>query len=782
MTTKKGIFRVEGMSCASCASSVQSMLGSLDGVQLANVNFAAGNVVVEFDPDKVKPEVMEKAIRDIGFKLITTPGITVEQEEESENKRLKRLRFNIFMAVLFSIPVFLIAMFFHHQVPYPNWIMMGLSIPVLAWFGRDFYIIAWKRLLHFSANMDTLVALGTGVAFLFSAVNTIFPSWLLAKGLESHVYYEAAVVIISFILLGRYFEERAKLRTGSAIRKLMNLGVKQARLIREGEEIEVPIGEVRKGDILLIRPGEKIPVDGQVIDGQSSVDESMITGESVPASKQAGDQVIGATINQTGSLRITAEKVGSETMLAQIIQLVQEAQASKAPIQNRVDKIASIFVPVVIGIAILTFFSWLIWHPASGILVTASGATLQFAIVTAVTVLIIACPCALGLATPTALMVGLGKAAELGILVRDATSLETICQIDTIVFDKTGTITQGKPEVVEVAWSKSRQLAVTPGRDLRDAPMGSLQSEDRQDHGSRILDPGSRIAIASVVVAIERLSEHPFAAALVDYFKDQSSAPEDEVLGFESHTGKGVSAFYNKDNYYIGSKSYILEKKCSLEEALLNEETRLRKEARSIIYIARSRHVIALVAVADTIKVSSATAIKEMKEMGLEVHMLTGDSVAIASQIASQAGVDFYKAEATPSGKSAYIKNLKDQGKRVAMAGDGINDSPALALADIGIAMGTGTDIAIESAQLILIKGDLRKLVSAIRLSLATNRTIKQNLFWAFFYNVISIPVAAGILYPFFGFLLNPMIAGAAMAFSSVSVVTNSLRLKRKSL
>ena len=752
MTVTKEIFRVVGMSCASCASSVQSMLGSLDGVQLAQVNFAAGNVLVEFDTDRVKPETMEKAVRDIGYELIITPEITVEQEEDSEKKRLKWLRFNTLFAVIFSIPVFLIAMFFHQKIPYANWIMMGLSIPVLAWFGRDFFVIAWNRLLHFSANMDTLVAMGTGVAFLFSAVNTIFPSWLLSRGLEPHVYYEAAVVIISFILLGRYLEERAKIRTGSAIRKLMNLGVKQARVIREGTEMEVAIGEVRRGDILLIRPGEKIPVDGLVVDGHSSVDESMITGESVPVTKRAGDPVIGATINQTGSIRMRAEKVSSETILAQIIRLVQEAQGSKAPIQQLVDKIASIFVPVVIGIAVITFFGWLLFFPGSSILVTASGGTLQFAIVAAVTVLIIACPCALGLATPTALMVGLGKAAEHGILVRDATSLETICQVDTIVFDKTGTITRGKPQVVEVTW------------------------------GSRIQDPGSRIEITNAIVSIERLSEHPFAAALVDYFKEQASGLTEEVVGFESHTGKGVSAFYHKDTYYIGSRSYILEKNCHLEGELVREETRLRKEARSIIYIARSRHVIALVAVADTIKESSVTAIKELKEMGLEVHMLTGDSVAISSQIASQAGVDFYKAEATPAEKSNYIKNLKDQGKRVAMAGDGINDSPALALADIGIAMGQGTDIAIETAQMILIKGDLQKLVSAIRLSHATKRTIKQNLFWAFFYNTVSIPIAAGILYPLFGFLLNPMIAGAAMAFSSVSVVTNSLRLKRKGI
>ncbi|MFC2102187.1 heavy metal translocating P-type ATPase [Bacteroidota bacterium] len=771
MAATKEIYRVEGMSCASCASSVQSMLGSLEGVDSASVNFAASNVVVEFDPSLISKELMEKAVHDIGFELITASGKTVEQEEASENTLLKKLRFNTIFSVIFSIPVFLISMFFHDQVPYANWIMMGLSIPVLAWFGRDFFTIAWKRLLHFSANMDTLVAMGTGVAFLFSAFNTLFPSWLLSQGLEPHVYYEAAVVIISFILLGRYFEERAKHRTGSAIRKLMNLGVKIARVERDGKEMEVPVSEVIKGDILLIRPGEKIPVDGQVVDGHSSVDESMITGESVPVTRGAGDPVIGATINQTGSLRVVAEKVGSETMLAQIIQLVQEAQGSKAPIQQRADKIASIFVPIVIGIALITFFSWLVFFPGSripdpGSIATASGAKLQFALVAAISVLIIACPCALGLATPTALMVGLGKAAEHGILVKDASSLERICEVDTIVFDKTGTITEGKPEVVEVVFGSGQEAG------------GSRQEKEKEkEKGTQ--DVGPNIEIADAIAAIERLSEHPFASAMVNYFNEKSSGSLDEVVGFDSHTGKGVSASYNNNNYYIGSKSYMDESKFILEENLIREESRLKKEVYSIIYIARDQHVIALVAIADKIKESSAHAIAELKTMGLEVHMLTGDSQAIAAQIAAESGVDLFKAEASPAGKAAYIRELKEQGKIVAMAGDGINDSPALALADIGIAMGSGTDVAIESAQLILIKGDLQKLVGAIRLSRAINRTIKQNLFWAFFYNTISIPIAAGVLYPVFGFLLNPMIAGAAMAFSSVSVVANSLRLKR---
>ena len=745
----KAIYRVEGMSCASCASSVESMLKSIDGVQSASVNFAASNVVIEYDPARVTIEEMEKAVKDIGYTLVTASGDTVEQEMKSEHKRLKQLRLNTILAVAFSFPVFLISMFFYNQVPYATWIMMGLSLPVLGWFGREFFVNAWKRAMHFSANMDTLVAMGTGVAFLFSAFNTIFPSWFRSQGLEPHVYYEAAVVIVSFILLGRYFEERAKVMTGSAIRRLMELGVKTARVVRDGNELEIPTSDVVAGDILIIRPGEKIPVDGKVIEGTSVIDESMITGESIPVEKKTGDSLIGATINQAGSLKMKAEKVGTETMLAQIIKLVQEAQGSKAPVQRRVDKIASIFVPIVMGIALITFFSWFIWYPFSG---------LQYAIVTAVSVLIIACPCALGLATPTALMVGLGRAAKLGILVRDAASLETICHIDTIVFDKTGTITQGKPEVVEVVWGSSIESAVHSPQSSKNA---------------------KKIELINTIVAIEGRSEHPFATSIINYFKDKGESKNVEVTGFESHTGKGVSASVGKESYHIGSSSFTRDIKSDFGEELLKEESRLRDEARSIIYVSRDKEVVALIGVADIIKENSAEAIRELKAMGMELHMLTGDSEAIASQIASKVGVDFYKAEAMPAEKSEYINGLKDKGKHVAMAGDGINDSPALALADIGIAMGTGTDIAMDSAQLILIKGDLRKLVSAIKLSQATNRTIKQNLFWAFFYNMISIPVAAGILFPFFGFLLNPMIAGGAMAFSSVSVVLNSLRLRR---
>jgi Cu2+-exporting ATPase len=723
------------MSCASCALSIQTILSAQKGVKSAVVNLAMEQVVVEYEPQLIDPACMVKVVNGIGYKLITDRSISAGDQEHNQNRRLERLKYNTLMSVAFSIPVVLISMVFH-QISYSHWIMLVLAVPVLAIFGREFFIIAWKRALHFSSNMDTLVALGTGTAFLYSTFNTVFPEFLQSRGFVPYVYFDASVVIISFILMGRYFEERAKQRTTGAIRKLIGLGVKTARVIRNGIEKEMLISKIIVGDTLVIRPGEKIPTDGKVTEGDSFIDESMITGESVPVQKKAGDFVIGATINQTGSLKILAEKVGSETMLAQIIKLVQEAQGSRAPVQRLVDKVAAVFVPGVIGIAILTFITWSIWHPASGS---------PIALICAITVLVIACPCALGLATPTALMVGLGKAAEHGILIRDAESLETACIIDTIVLDKTGTITVGKPTVAEIVWD-----------------------ENNIDHST----------VEDAIVSIESRSEHPFAAALVNHLKKQDFIPH-EIVGFESTTGKGVSAFVGNDVYHIGSKSYILENNGQFTKTFLEKDAELRRQAQSLIYVTKNRNVVALFSVTDTIKPSSASAVSELKNMGIEIHMLSGDTVAITSHMAAKAGIDHFKGEVTPEGKSDYVRQLKDKGRRVAMVGDGINDSPALALADIGIALGTGTDIAMESAQITLIGGDLEKIISAIRLSRKTVKTIRQNLFWAFFYNVISIPVAAGILYPFTGFLLNPMIAGAGMALSSVSVVTNSLRLKR---
>ena len=740
MPVIKEIFPVEGMSCASCAASISSMLSATKGVKSANVNLASENVMVEYDPEEIALQQIEKIVETLGFKLITAKDYTREMQQDAQTRRLHKLLYKTILAVGLSIPIVLIAMVFH-TIPNANRIMLGLTLPVLLWCGNEFFIIAAKRARYLSSNMDTLIALGTGIAFLYSTFNTIFPAYMRSYGLEPHVYFETSAVIICFILMGRYFEERAKRRTSDAIRKLMNLGVKTARVIRNGEEKEMLISKIRKGDILVIRPGEKIPADGKVIEGTSFIDEGMITGESVPVLKVTGDTVIGATINQEGGLMMVAEKVGDETLLAQIIRLVQEAQGSRAPIQKQVDKIASIFVPVVIVIALLTFITWFFIHPANG---------MPFAFMNSIAVLVIACPCALGLATPTALIVGLGKAAEHGILIRDAQSLETACKLEVIVLDKTGTITNGKPEVTEVFWEEDDKIGMMESKDL----------------------------INTAILSIESRSEHPIAHAVVNYLKKEDVRPSG-IVGFESSSGKGVTAFVGKDVYHIGSKTYILENGGSFFSSLSEKDQLLRSQPHSLAYVSRNREVVAVFMVTDTLNPSAVNAVSALKRMGMDVHMLTGDTVAMASHIATQAGIIHYKTEISPSGKSDYVRQLKEEGKLVAMVGDGINDSPALALADIGIAMGNGTDIAMESAPITLIKGDLGKIVTAINLSRETVKTIRQNLFWAFFYNIISIPVAAGILYPFTGFLLNPMIAGAAMAFSSVSVVTNSLRLKR---
>ncbi len=655
---------------------------------------------------------------------------------------------------------------FFPGILYAEWIMLALSIPVIFWSGQDFFVIAFKRARHLSANMDTLIALGTGAAFLFSAFNTFFPEYLRSQGLEPHVYYEVAAVIIALILLGRYFEERAKSRTSAAIRKLMNLGSKTARVIRGGSEAEIPISEVQQGDIVIIRPGEKVPVDGKILEGRSVLDESMLTGESIPVEKKAGDTVIGATINKTGSFKMVAQKVGSQTMLAQIIKLVQEAQGSKAPLQKLADKISAVFVPVVIGIALISFTAWYLWGPSPQI---------TYALIAAVTVLIIACPCALGLATPTAIMVGIGKGAENGILIKDAESLELAHRLNAIVVDKTGTLTRGKPEVTDMIWNVGIE---------------------------------ARSEVSRVLLAIESQSEHPLALAVVNFLtremdpaekstpalalRDGSINPWLEAQGsnnsstevrldnFESITGKGVKATYQNETFFIGNRRLLEENQVMISPALKQKIDQVSREAKTVVYVGKGKETVALIGIADTLKETSAKAVADLKKMGLAVYMLTGDNPQTAQAIGQQVGIDHIIAEVLPADKARYVKELQAKGLIVGMVGDGINDSPALAQADVGIAMGTGTDIAIESAKITLIKGDLAAIVTAIRLSKETVKTIRQNLFWAFIYNLIGIPVAAGVLYPFTGFLLNPMIAAAAMAFSSVSVVTNSLRLKAK--
>ena len=726
------------MSCAVCAQNVESMLSSLKGVKSAHVNFASASVLVEFDEKIASEKEFEKSTESIGYKLIVDKqDEQISEIQEKEKFILKKAREKAFFSILFALPVFVISMFFPN-IPYANWIMLIITVPVLSWFGRDFFTIAYKQAKHKSTNMDTLVALSTGTAFLYSTFNTIFPEFLLAKGIQPYVYFEAAVIIIALILFGRYLEEKAKSKTSDSIKKLMGLKVKTARVLQNKKEKEIAIDDVKIGDILIIRPGEKVPVDGKVIDGSSYIDESMITGEPIPVEKTENDYVIGATVNTTGSFNMIAEKVGKHMMLSQIIEMVKNAQGSKAPVQKLVDKIASVFVPIVISLAVISSIFWYLLGPDPKI---------TYAFVTLVTVLIIACPCALGLATPTALMVGIGKGAENGILIKNAETLETSKKIDVVVVDKTGTITKGQPEVSEIVWLKS---------DVK------------------------RDVILEDVLKIERRSEHPLAEAIVRYL-DHLSNSSLNVVQFKSQTGLGVSATIHENNYLIGN--YQLMKENQID---INEEHQYFDQfddyAQTLVFIARNKVLVALIAISDQIKENSITAIKKLQKMNIEVHMLTGDNKKTAQSIASKIGINHYKAEVLPKDKLDYIGNLQSKGLKVTMVGDGINDSPALSKADIGIAIGQGTDIAIESADITLVKGDLDKIASSIKLSKATLKTIKENLFWAFIYNIIAIPIAAGVLYPINGFTLNPMIAGGAMAFSSVSVVLNSLRLKVKSV
>jgi Cu2+-exporting ATPase len=713
------------------------MLGGMDGIDQANVNFADESVLVNYDEGSVSEEKMKEAVQQIGYDLILEQKTDLKAEQEKEDKKLRKARSKALYAIAFSLPVFVLSMFLP-DFPYRNWIMLALVVPVITWFGREFFEIAWKQAKNFKANMDTLVALGTGAAFLFSLFNTLFPEYLQSRGITPHVYYEAAAVIISLILLGRYFEARAKSRTSDSIKKLMGMQVKTAKVLRNNEEVEIPVDEVEVGYIVQVRPGEKIPVDGEIVDGYSSVDESMITGEPIPVEKQKGDNVIGATLNKTGSFQIKAEKVGSDTMLSQIINMVREAQGSKAPVQKLADKIAGIFVPAVIIIAIVSAIIWFAVGPSP---------QLTYSFVTLVTVLIVACPCALGLATPTAIMVGIGKGAENGILIKDASILEKVNEIDSIVVDKTGTITTGEPVVSSMKWVKNQK--------------------DEE--------------LLNMVYTVENKSEHPLAQAISDYLSNiaHNGFSVDE---FESITGKGIEASYKDNQLLIGSHSLMEQYEIEVPQSLHDESEDEKRTVATNVYVARNKKVELMFSIEDKVKPTSLQAIHDLQMSGVSVHMLTGDNYNVAKDIAQRAGLENFKAGVMPEDKLNYVKKLQEQGHKVAMVGDGINDSPALAQADVGIAMGKGTDVAIESAEITLVKGDLEKIKSSIELSKDTLRTIKQNLFWAFIYNIIAIPIAAGVLYPINGFLLNPMIAGGAMSFSSVSVVMNSLRLKSKKL
>jgi len=732
-------YPVTGMHCASCAARTEAFIRKLPGISAANVNYADTSIHVEFMPGEISPSEMRKAVQSIGYDIIIDEANSLELKEEARKTYFKEIRSNTIGAAVLSIPLFIIAMFFMH-IPYANLIMMALATPVVFWFGRQFPIGAWKQLKHRSSNMDTLVALSTGIAYIYSAVITLFPELLTGKGIDAHVYFEASAVIVTFILLGRMLEEKAKANTSSALKKLIGLQAKTViAIMSNGEQKEIPISQVVPGDILLVKPGNKIPVDGIVTSGSSFVDESMISGEPIAVEKTEGSKLFAGTINQKGSFQFRAEKVGGDTLLAQIIKMVREAQGSKAPIQNLVDKIAGVFVPVVISIALL---SGIIWY-FSGV-----DNALTRSLLSIVTVLIIACPCALGLATPTAIMVGIGKGADNGILIKDAESLEISHKINAVVLDKTGTITLGEPVVQNHAWKKNTDTEKYEG----------------------------------ILHAIQKSSEHPLADPVVRFLEKSGVSSNSLKVQAESIPGKGIKAIIGHDTYFIGNRKLMEDNSIVADDELMALAGLWQNEAMTLSFFADPKQVLSVTAISDEIKESSIVAIRQLHDLGIEVHMLTGDNEQSARVTAKKAGVDSYRAEALPQDKDDYVKLLQEKGKIVAMAGDGINDSQAMARADVSIAMGKGSDIAMDVARMTIISSDLTKIPQAIKLSKYTVATIKQNLFWAFIYNIIGIPLAAGALYPLTGFLLNPMIAGAAMALSSVSVVSNSLRLKFKSL
>lgn len=737
---------LRGMSCAACAGNIEETIRSVPGVEACHVNFGAEQASVTYNPSQTDVAAIQEAVDAAGYSALPMQDDVLgpeddaeKQARQAENRDLKRKVWvsGVISAVIVmgslpamtGLPIPFLPMWLHHP-----WLQLILTTPVLFWAGKSFYINAWKALRRHRATMDTLVAIGTGAAYLYSLFPTFFPQSLISQGLKPDVYFEAASVIIALLLLGRLLENRAKGQTSDAIRKLIGLQAKTARVIRNGTEVDIPIAEVVLGDLILVRPGEKIPVDGELVEGSSTIDEAMVTGESVAVKKQPGDQVIGATLNKTGSFKFRATRVGKDTFLAQIVKLVQQAQGSKAPIQRLADRVTAYFVPVVIAIAIATF---IIWYNIMG--------NVSIALITTVGVLIIACPCALGLATPTSIMVGTGKGAENGILIKGADSLELAHKLQIIVLDKTGTITQGKPTVTDFVTVK-----------------GTANSNE--------------IKLLHLAASVEYHSEHPLAEAVVQYAQSQGVNLGD-AQEFEAIAGSGVQGYVSKQSVQIGTKRWLNE--LGLDTSSLQQHgDRLEYLGKTVIWIALNGEVEAIMGIADAVKPSSVVAIRTLQKMGLSIVMLTGDNRRTAEVIAHEVGIQRVFAEIRPDQKAATVEKLQSEGKIVAMVGDGINDAPALAQADVGMAIGTGTDIAIAASDITLISGDLQGIVTAIQLSRATISNIKQNLFFAFIYNVAGIPIAAGILYPFFGWLLNPIIAGGAMAFSSVSVVTNALRLR----
>ncbi|MCX6818453.1 MAG: heavy metal translocating P-type ATPase [Candidatus Aenigmarchaeota archaeon] len=718
---------ISGMHCASCAQKIEKALGKIKGVSSANINFATEKATVEFDDKLVDENSIIGVIDGLGYKVIKEAGHDTERAERE--KEIRQLKILFIFSLILSVPLFVISMPFEWlgiTLPYQNYILLLLATPVQFIVGYRFYAGAFSSLKAKTATMDTLIAVGTSAAYFYSLFVVFFPF------LGDSIYFESSALIITFIMLGRLLEAIAKGKTSDAIKKLIGLQPKTATVIRNGRQMQIPVSDVIIGDIVIVKPGQKIPVDGIVVDGISSVDESMITGESIPVEKKKGDNVIGATINKHGSFRFKATKIGRDTVLSQIIKLVEEAQGSKAPVQRLADKVSGYFVPAIIIIAVVSFSLWYL----------VLGQGFIFALSVFIAVLIIACPCALGLATPTAIMVGTGKAAENGILIKSAEALENTHRLTTIVFDKTGTLTEGKPSVTDIL---------------------PIASSDRKE-------------ILRYAAIAEKGSEHPLAEAIINEARKEGIKIPDADL-FEALPGFGILTKYNKKTILFGNRN--LMKKYKIVNRLEERICKLENEGKTVMILALNRKIIGLIAVADTLKEFSKAAVHKLHEMGKDIIMITGDNRRTADAIAKQLGIDTVFAEVLPKDKEKEIKKLQKNGRVVAMVGDGINDAPALAKADVGIAIGAGTDVALEAGQIVLIKNDLRDVVTAIDLSNYTFKKIKLNLFWAFFYNSIGIPIAAGVLYPFTGFLLNPMVAAAAMAFSSVSVVTNSLLMKR---
>ncbi|MDD5164937.1 MAG: heavy metal translocating P-type ATPase [Candidatus Pacebacteria bacterium] len=756
--TKKTL-QVKGMHCASCATIITQKVSKLEGVKSVNVNVATEKAQLEFDHQAIDVNKMNAEIKKLGYEFVAesmnmspedhSKHLGLNQTKNEKIQELSRMKNKILFVMPVALVVFVLMLWdiasktllFVPKLPIPmeifNAVGMVLATVVMFWIGQPFLQGVVRFIKYRVANMDTLIGIGTLAAYSYSVIITLLPQVRETLSLPEYTYFDVTIVVIGFVIFGKYLEARSKLRTGEAIEKLMGLQAKTALIFRNGNEVEIPVSEVKIGDIIIVKPGTKIPVDGRIVEGTSSIDESMITGEPIPVDKKIGDLVVGATINKQGNIRFSATKIGSDTVLSQIIKMVEEAQGSKAPIQAMADKISAIFVPVVLGIAGLTLITWLtVGAPAIGF-----SAALSYGILSFVGILVIACPCALGLATPTAIIVGVGKGAEYGILIKNAEALEKLSKVDTIVFDKTGTITNGKPEVTDIivldsAWNESQ--------------------------------------ILSLAASIEKLSEHPLAESIVLKASEQKLALE-KVDDFVALEGVGVKGT-------IGSKNIYVHKPSSNNTSTISQLKTLQEQGKTVVVIEVESKIIGLIALSDTLKSEAKEAIAKLHKRGIKVVMLTGDNHLAAQYIATQAGIDTVIAEVMPAEKAGKIKALQAEGRVVAMAGDGINDAPALVQADVGIAMATGTDIAIESAGITLLGGDISKLSQAFELSRATMRTVKQNLFWAFIYNVVGIPIAAGLLFPIWGIVLNPIFAGLAMAGSSVSVVTNSLRLKTKKL